>query len=81
MKFEIESTEILLDDFFRIEAARLRYERFDGTMSRWVRRVRLDVGPCCLAVVWMRDTHVIETWRWHPDLKSTPAIRRAPCRI
>jgi nudix-type nucleoside diphosphatase (YffH/AdpP family) len=43
--------ETLLDDFFRIDAATLQYERFDGSLSEPVRRLRLDRGDSVAALV------------------------------
>jgi nudix-type nucleoside diphosphatase (YffH/AdpP family) len=48
---EILHREILLDDFFRIDAATLRYERFDGSLSEPVRRIRLDRGDSVASLV------------------------------
>jgi nudix-type nucleoside diphosphatase (YffH/AdpP family) len=43
--------ETLLDDFFRVNAATLQYERFDGSLSEPVRRLRLDRGDSVAALV------------------------------
>jgi nudix-type nucleoside diphosphatase (YffH/AdpP family) len=43
--------ETLLDDFFRVEAATVQYERFDGSLSEPVRRLRLDRGDSVAALV------------------------------
>lgn len=43
-KVEIESSSLVLDDFFKVRAARLRFERFDGSMSDPVRRLSLERG-------------------------------------
>jgi ADP-ribose pyrophosphatase len=42
MKAVVHERTVLLDDFLKVEAATLSYERFDGTMSPPVRR--LDVA-------------------------------------
>ena len=38
-KVLIERKSRILDDFFKVDEADLRYERFDGTMSPLVRRL------------------------------------------
>ncbi len=46
-KVHIESQERIFDDFFKIDEAHLRFERFDGQWSDTVRRLnegRLDRG-------------------------------------
>src|SRR5215467_4801036 len=43
--------ETLLNDFFRVDAATLQYERFDGSLSEPVRRLRLDRGDSVAALV------------------------------
>jgi ADP-ribose pyrophosphatase len=40
----VDRRAVVLDDFFRVEEAILRYERFDGTMSPSVRRLKVDRG-------------------------------------
>jgi nudix-type nucleoside diphosphatase (YffH/AdpP family) len=56
---EILHREILLDDFFRIDAATLRYERFDGSLSEPVRRIRLDRGDSVASLVVHRGKGVV----------------------
>ncbi len=51
MKFEIESTRTILEDFFKVEEAHLRYEQFDGTMSKVVRRLNLERGDSVAAIL------------------------------
>jgi len=43
--------ETLLDDFFQVDAATLQYERFDGSLSEPVRRLRLDRGDSVAALI------------------------------
>ena len=40
-KVSIEQKKYILDDFFKIEEAYLRFEQFSGEMSRRVRRLKL----------------------------------------
>jgi ADP-ribose pyrophosphatase len=55
-RVEILDSRTVLDDFFRVDEARLRYERFDGTMSREVRRLSLERGDSVAALLFNRDT-------------------------
>ena len=48
---EILSEKRLLDDFFKVDEILLRYERFDGRMSRRVRRLNLDRGDGVAALL------------------------------
>ena len=43
-KVEIISRKRVLDDFFKVDEAYLRFERFDGTMSEVVRRLNFERG-------------------------------------
>jgi len=43
-KVEILSQKRLLDDFFKVDEVLFRHQRFDGSMSRPVRRLNLDRG-------------------------------------
>jgi len=44
MKVNIERIKSMLDDFFKIEEIQLNFEKFDGSMSKLVRRLNLDRG-------------------------------------
>ncbi len=71
---EIDSIDRLLDDFFVIEAAQLRYERFDGSMSKTVRRLSLERGDAVGVVIFNRDSqHVVLTEQFR-----YPAYRKGP---
>jgi nudix-type nucleoside diphosphatase (YffH/AdpP family) len=50
-KVEIISRRRLFDDFFKIEEARLRFERYDGTMSEVVRRLNFERGDSVAALL------------------------------
>jgi ADP-ribose pyrophosphatase len=51
MKVEIISRRRVFDDFFKIEEARLRFERYDGTMSEPVRRLNFERGDSVAALL------------------------------
>jgi len=56
-KVQIESKRRIFDDFFKIEEAILRYERFDGQMSNPVRRLNFDRGDSVAAIILNQETH------------------------
>jgi len=55
-KVEIKSRKPIFDDFFRVEEAVLRYEKFDGRMSEEVRRLSFERGDSVAAIVVNTDT-------------------------
>lgn len=71
-RVEIESREIVFDDFFRIEKAALRFERFDGTMSKTVKRLSLERGDAVAALIFNRDSNkLLLTYQFkYPTLKK-----------
>ena len=50
-KAVVKSRVLLLDDYFKVEAAEVSYERFDGTMSAPVRRLDLKRGDAVAAIL------------------------------
>jgi ADP-ribose pyrophosphatase len=58
-RVEIQARRRIFDDFFAIDEAILRYERFDGTMSEPVRRLCLDRGDSVAAIVLNRDRNTV----------------------
>lgn len=46
----------LLDDFFKVDEAQVSFERFDGSMTSFVRRLVFERGDCVAAVIFNRDT-------------------------
>lgn len=58
-KVVIESEKVLFDDFFKIEESRLKYERFDGSMSPAVRRLNFERGDSVAAVIFNKETRKI----------------------
>ena len=60
MKVDIKSKRLVFDDFFKVEEATLRYQRFDGTMSATVSRRNFVRGDSVAAIVFNADSeHVI----------------------
>src|SRR5262249_41357329 len=43
-KVEVISRRRVFDDFFKVDEAKLRFERYDGTMSEAVRRLNFERG-------------------------------------
>ena len=55
-KVVVLDKETVFDRFFRIEEARLSFERFDGEMSPEVRRLSFERGDSVAAVIYNLDT-------------------------
>ncbi len=58
-KVVIEEKKRILDDFFKVEEAHLRYECFDGNMSPIVRRLNFDRGDSVAALMFNPNTQRI----------------------
>jgi nudix-type nucleoside diphosphatase (YffH/AdpP family) len=59
-KVTIDQRKRVFDDFFKIEEAYLRYERFDGTMSSVVRRLNFERGDSVAAVIFdAQHEHIV----------------------
>jgi nudix-type nucleoside diphosphatase (YffH/AdpP family) len=50
-KVSVERKKQIFDDFFKIEEALLRFERFDGRMSPIVRRLNFERGDSVAALI------------------------------
>jgi ADP-ribose pyrophosphatase len=59
MRVEIGSARAILDDVFRVEEASVRFERFDGTMSKVVRRLSFVRGDSVAAILVNRRRGVV----------------------
>ena len=53
-KVSIERKRYILDDFFKVEEAYLQFEQFNGKMSPWVRRLKLERGNSVAVLVFNR---------------------------
>lgn len=51
----IHPPELILDDFFQVEAVQLQFERFDGQMSPVVRRLNFRRGDSVAALLYNDD--------------------------
>jgi nudix-type nucleoside diphosphatase (YffH/AdpP family) len=58
-KVVIDSKRLILDDFFKVEEAKLQYELFNGDMSIPVRRLSLERGDSVAVLVFNLDTQKI----------------------
>lgn len=58
-KVVIESKQHILDDFFKVEEAHLRYERFNGQMSPIGRRLKLERGDSVAVMIFNPKTQRI----------------------
>ncbi len=66
-KVEVKSRRRLLDDFLVVEEAMLSHEKFDGTMTGDVRRLRLIRGDAAAVLPYdpaRRCLYLIEQFRW-----------------
>ena len=59
MKVEIHDRRRVFDGFFKIEQVKLKYERFDGTMSPLITRLNFERGDSVAAVVFNVDTQKV----------------------
>jgi ADP-ribose pyrophosphatase len=55
-KVSIKQKRYILDDFFKIEEAYLRFEQFNGQMSPLVRRLNLERGDSVAVLVFNQNT-------------------------
>ena len=55
-KVSVEKKRYVLDDFFKVEEAYLRFEKFDGEMSERVRRFSLERGNSVAVLIYNLDT-------------------------
>jgi nudix-type nucleoside diphosphatase (YffH/AdpP family) len=58
-KVLIEEKKYVLDDFFKVEEAHLRFEKFNGEMSPLIRRFSLERGNSAAVLVFNLDTQKI----------------------
>ena len=59
MKTEIEKTQRIFDDFFKIDEAIVRFEKFNGVMSQPVRRLHFERGETVAALIYNTDTQKV----------------------
>lgn len=58
-KVLIEEKKYVLDDFFKVEEAHLRFEQFNGEMSPLIRRFSFERGNSAAVLVFNLDTQKI----------------------
>lgn len=66
-KVEVISRVRVFDDFFKIDEAELRFERYDGTMSEAVRRLNFERGDSAAALLFdvrLRTVYLIEQFMY-----------------
>jgi nudix-type nucleoside diphosphatase (YffH/AdpP family) len=56
-KVSVEKKRYVLDDFFKVEEAYLRFEKFNGEMSERVRRFSLERGNSVAVLAYNLDTN------------------------
>jgi nudix-type nucleoside diphosphatase (YffH/AdpP family) len=55
-KVIVEKKARILDDFFKVDEAHLRFEKFNGQMSRLVRRLNFERGDSVAALIFNPET-------------------------
>jgi len=66
-KVEVVSCRRVFDDFFKIDEAELRFERYDGAMSEAVRRLNFERGDSAAALLFdarSRTVYLIEQFMY-----------------
>jgi len=58
-KVEVISRRRVFDDFFKIDEAKLRFERYDGTMSEAVRRLNFERGDSAAALLFDARSRIV----------------------
>src|SRR5574341_873017 len=58
-KVELREELVAYDDFFKIIVGRLRFEKFDGTMSKEVRRLSMERGDAVAVVLFNRQNNTL----------------------
>ena len=67
MKVKLLEEQLAYDDFFKITAGRFKFEKFNGEMSKEVRRLCLDRGDAVAVVLFNRQSNklvMIEQFRY-----------------
>ena len=55
MRVKLLKKERLLNDFFKVDAAELQFEKFDGSWSVPVRRLNLERGEAVAVLIYLKD--------------------------
>jgi ADP-ribose pyrophosphatase len=72
-KVEVISRRRVFDDFFKIDEAKLRFERYDGRMSEVVRRLNFERGDSAAALLFdarSRTVYLIEQFMYPTLVKA-----------
>ena len=72
-KVEVISRRRVFDDFFKIDEAKLRFERYDGSMSEVVRRLNFERGDSAAALLFdarSRTVYLIEQFMYPTLVKA-----------
>src|SRR5688500_16637463 len=52
MEFDLIKEDIVLDEFFKVYKARLKFEKFDGSMSKAVDRCSFEKGDAVAVLIY-----------------------------
>ena len=55
-RVRVEQKKRIFDDFFKVDEALVRYEKFDGQMSESVRRLNFERGDAVAVLIFNRET-------------------------
>jgi nudix-type nucleoside diphosphatase (YffH/AdpP family) len=72
-KVEVISRRRVFDDFFKVDEARLRFERYDGSMSEEIRRLNFERGDSAAALLLdakKRVVYLVEQFMYPPLAKA-----------
>src|SRR5438105_15413057 len=78
-KVEVISRRRVFDDFFKVDEAKLRFERYDGTMSEPVRRLNFERGDSAAALLFdarSRTVYLSEQFMYRPLPRAVAWLRR-----
>lgn len=74
MKVEIEKVNRVFNDFFKIDEAYLKFEKFNGEMSETVRRLNFNRGDAVACIVYNSDSKrviLVNQFKYPASIKGT----------
>ena len=80
-QINIKKVNMVLDDFITVEEAYLTYPKFDGSMSPEVRRLNVNRGDSCCAVLYDKDSDcllLINQFRYPSSTKGQAFLLELP---
>jgi nudix-type nucleoside diphosphatase (YffH/AdpP family) len=71
----VQSSELILDDFFQVARARIRFERYDGSLSTPVTRLVFERGDSVAVLPYdheRREVVLVEQFRYPAYVRNGP---------